>query len=218
VLLHPSGCWHYKPQPQPWLSGGRLSTHLSTFSARTSAGVSDHHLIFPGPSAATTSTSDASPLPGRSYVLPNCKFNASAASQLLHILTPPLDGLRSWQLSHTNPNIDPWYVMAVTGTALLNLFPAAGLAAPGYLAGPNVRSLPHFWHTPRPSSVPFSSPPPPTDTMRLDPPTVTLGLGPSSFHWFQLPDRFFVRCRPVHPAIFPPSRSAQGTSQSFCPN
>src|SRR5258705_2514021 len=162
-----------------------MSNNLRTFSASTSAGVSDHHLIFTGTSAATLTLPDASTITGRSYVIKNVSSNASALT-IATTSSQTIDGLSSWSLSQTNKTLtvvsngSNWY-------ATVENLPGSGTGSSWLLGGNNVSSLQNFGTTSN-YSVPFITNN--TEKMRLTA-DGNLGIGTSSFNGSN-PERLFV--------------------------
>ena len=164
---------------------GSMANNLRTFSASTSAGTTDYHLIFTGTSAATLTLPDATSITGRAYVVKNASSNASALT-IATTSSQTIDGLSSWTLSQTNKTItlisngSNWY-------ATVESLPGSGTGSAWLLGGSNISSLQNLGTTDN-YSLPFITNN--TEKMRLTT-GGSLGIGTSSFNSSN-PERLFV--------------------------
>jgi len=164
---------------------GSMSNNLRSFTASTSAGTTDYHLIFTGTSAATLTLPDATSIAGRAYVVKNVSSNASVLT-IATTSSQTIDGLSSWSLSQTYKTLtlisngSNWY-------AISENLPGNSAGSAWILGGNNVSSLQNLGTTSN-YSLPFITNN--TEKMRLTA-TGSLGIGSTSFNSTN-PERLLV--------------------------
>jgi hypothetical protein len=154
---------------------GSLSTALTTFTANTTAGISDNMFIFTGTSAATLTLPTAVGITGREYWIKNSSSNSSVLT-IATTSSQTIDGLSSWTLTQTNKvirvvsNGSNWYAAAES-------LPGS-TGTPWVLGGNNVVSQQNIGTTSN-YALPFITNN--TEKMRLTT-SGSLGIGTSTFN------------------------------------
>ncbi len=96
---------------------GSLSTPVTTFTGTTTAGASDHLLIFTGTSTTTLTLPTAVGITGREYWIKNASSNSSTLN-IATTSSQTVDGVTSWSLTvvnkviHLVSNGTNWYATA----------------------------------------------------------------------------------------------------------
>lgn len=164
---------------------GSMSNNLRSFTASTSAGTTDYHLVFTGTSATTLTLPDATTITGRAYVIKNVSSNASVLT-IATTSSQTIDGLSSWLLSQANKTLSVisngtnWYAVSEN-------VPGSGSGTAWILGGNNVGSLQNLGTTSN-YALPFITNN--SEKMRLTT-DGSLGIGTSSFNSTN-PERLLV--------------------------